>query len=38
MAQATVGDDIISRIRGQVTARDLIFEKVENLSESRAFS
>ena len=30
MAQATIGDDVISRIRGQVTARDLIFEKVEN--------
>ena len=30
MAQATVGDDVISRIRGQVMARDLIFEKVEN--------
>jgi Domain of unknown function (DUF4384) len=30
MAQASIGDDVISRIRGQVTARDLIFEKVEN--------
>jgi hypothetical protein len=30
MAQATIGDDVISRIRGQVTARDLIFEKVDN--------
>jgi hypothetical protein len=30
MAQATVSDDVISRIRGQVMARDLIFEKVEN--------
>ena len=30
MAQATVSDDVISRIRGQVLARDLIFEKVEN--------
>jgi GH35 family endo-1,4-beta-xylanase len=30
MAQATIGDDVISRIRGEVTARDLIFEKVEN--------
>ena len=30
MAQATVGDDVISRIRGQVMARDLVFEKVEN--------
>lgn len=30
LAQATIGDDVISRIRGQVTARDLIFEKVEN--------
>lgn len=30
MAQATVGDDVISRIRGQVMARDLIFEKVES--------
>jgi len=30
MAQASIGDDVISRIRGQVTARDLIFEKVDN--------
>jgi len=30
MAQATVSDDVVSRIRGQVTARDLIFEKVDN--------
>jgi hypothetical protein len=30
MAQATVSDDVISRIRGEVMARDLIFEKVEN--------
>ena len=30
MAQASVSDDVISRIRGQVKARDLIFEKVEN--------
>jgi Domain of unknown function (DUF4384) len=30
MAQASIGDDVISRIRGQVTSRDLIFEKVEN--------
>lgn len=30
MAQATIGDDVISRIRGQVTARDLVFEKVDN--------
>ena len=30
IAQATVSDDVISNIRGQVTARDLIFEKVEN--------
>jgi hypothetical protein len=30
MAQATIGDDVISRIRGEVTSRDLIFEKVEN--------
>lgn len=30
MAQATVSDDVISHIRGQVMARDLIFEKVEN--------
>ncbi len=30
MAQASIGDDVISRIRGQVMARDLIFEKVEN--------
>jgi len=30
LAQATIGDDVISRIRGQVMSRDLIFEKVEN--------
>jgi len=30
MAQATIDDDVISRIRGEVTSRDLIFEKVEN--------
>ncbi|MEO8049274.1 MAG: DUF4384 domain-containing protein [Acidobacteriota bacterium] len=30
MAQTTIGDDVISRIRGQVMARDLVFEKVEN--------
>ena len=30
MAQASIGDDVISRIRGQVMARDLVFEKVEN--------
>jgi len=30
MAQATIGDDVISRIRGQVTGRDLVFEKVDN--------
>ena len=30
MAQTSIGDDVISRIRGQVMARDLIFEKVEN--------
>jgi len=29
MAQATIGDDVISQIRGQMTSRDLIFEKVE---------
>jgi hypothetical protein len=30
MAQATIGDDVISRIRDQVTARDLVFEKVDS--------
>jgi hypothetical protein len=30
IAQATVSDDVISRVRGQLAARDLIFEKVEN--------
>jgi hypothetical protein len=30
IAQATVSDDVIYSIRGQVMARDLIFEKVEN--------
>jgi hypothetical protein len=30
LAKAMIGDDVISRIRGQMQARDLIFEKVEN--------
>jgi hypothetical protein len=30
MAQATVSDDVIARIRSQMQSRDLIFEKVEN--------
>lgn len=30
VAQSSVGDDVISRIRGQLAARDLVFEKVEN--------
>jgi len=30
MAQATVSDDVIARIRSQMQARDLIFEKVDN--------
>ncbi|MEQ1947148.1 MAG: DUF4384 domain-containing protein [Bryobacteraceae bacterium] len=30
MASAKIGDDVISRIRGQMQSRDLIFEKVEN--------
>ncbi len=30
MAQATVSDDVIARIRNQMQARDLIFEKVDN--------
>jgi uncharacterized protein DUF4384 len=30
LAQATISDDVISRLRGEVMARDLIFEKVEN--------
>ncbi|MDP8989252.1 MAG: DUF4384 domain-containing protein [Acidobacteriota bacterium] len=30
MAQASVSDDVIARIRSQMQARDLIFEKVEN--------
>jgi hypothetical protein len=30
MAQATVSNDIISRMRDQMSARDLIFEKVDN--------
>jgi hypothetical protein len=30
MAQATVSDDVIARIRGQMQSRDLIFEKVDN--------
>ena len=29
MAQASVGDDVISQIRSQMRSRDLIFEKVE---------
>lgn len=40
MAQATVGDDVISRIRGQMMARDLVFEKVENetVSQNTSFN
>jgi len=30
MAQASVSDDVIARIRSQMQSRDLIFEKVEN--------
>lgn len=30
IAQASVGDDVISRLRGQMAGRDLVFEKVEN--------
>jgi len=30
MAQATVSDDVIARIRSQMQSRDLIFEKVDN--------
>lgn len=30
MASASIGDDVITRLRGQMLARDLIFEKVEN--------
>jgi hypothetical protein len=30
MARASVGDDVIARIRSQMQSRDLIFEKVDN--------
>jgi hypothetical protein len=30
MAQASISDDVISRLRDQMAARDLIFEKVDN--------
>ena len=30
MAQATVSDDVIARLRDQMAGRDLIFEKVDN--------
>jgi len=30
LASAKIGDDVISRIRGQMASRDLIFEKVDN--------
>lgn len=30
MAQTTVSDDVISRIRGELASRDLVFEKVDN--------
>jgi Domain of unknown function (DUF4384) len=30
MASASIGNDVISRLRGQMQARDLVFEKVEN--------
>ncbi len=34
MAQATVGDDIVNRLRGEVKSRDLVFEKVDSTEPS----
>jgi len=32
MAQATVGDDVVHRLREEVKSRDLVFEKVDEMS------
>jgi hypothetical protein len=32
MAQATVGDDVVNRLREEVKSRDLVFEKVDEMS------
>jgi hypothetical protein len=32
MAQATVGDDVVSRLRQEVKSRDLVFEKIDEMS------
>ena len=36
VAQATVGDDVVSRLRGQVRSRDLVFEKVDEATQDSA--
>jgi hypothetical protein len=32
MAKATVGDDVVNRLRDEVKSRDLVFEKVDEMS------
>jgi hypothetical protein len=32
VAQASVGDNVISKLRNQVASRDLVFEKVDSAS------
>lgn len=33
MAKATVGNDVVDRLRGEVKSRDLVFEKVDEIKE-----
>ena len=35
-AQAAVGDNVVSKLRGQVASRDLVFEKVDS-AENAAY-
>jgi hypothetical protein len=35
MAQAAVGDDVVNRLREEVKSRDLIFEKVDEVSDTK---
>jgi hypothetical protein len=32
MAKATVGDDVVHRLREEVKSRDLVFEKIDEMS------
>jgi len=36
VAQASVQDDVVTKLRGQVASRDLVFEKVDS-SENAAY-